>query len=253
MMAKTSSDMKQVTLAFLNYAHSKGRVNYRPDDLLSMEDLIKVLAKRADLTDAGLFINYSDAAYFESPAPRATALSARHGEYEFKPEILNFPIGYSIAIYPDLNGPSTMTPLLWTRGLQNYETFDAPYSGHVAFLDGHTEYFYGKPGMHDPRLEELFSDDSVFGRAVRILEHEPEGWAGEQNLAPLPVRYYESTKPSWQQRYGFWILHLAPATFAAFLVFLLPKSSLQQRLLSATKAFVVVLVVTIVLFSILWC
>lgn len=233
-------------MAFLNYAYSRGRTSYRPDELQSMEDLIWVLASKSDLTYAELFINFSDAGYFKRSLPPTTALLLRPGEYEFQPEIMDFPIGFSFAIYPDLKGPATMTPLLWTRGLQNYETFNAPYSGHVAFLDGHIEYFQGEPGEHDPTLVKLFGRNSEFSKTIRILEHEPENWSTEP-LTPLPVRYAKSSQPKPFQTLGVVAAFCSPAVIAAFLVALLPKPTLRQRLWSALIAFGLVLIATLIL------
>ena len=243
--AKISSDMRSVAVSFATYAYSGGRIKYDPEKYKEMRDLLEMFAK-VDLFHASHFLSPYDLKHIDAEPPEEIAYRTESGEIVFLPEILNFPIAYSFAVYPDLDSPSSTTPLFWTRGLHNYETFKKPYGGHVAFLDGHVMYYGGEPGQHDPELEKIFGPGSEFSRTIRIIEHEPEDWR-EQNLEPLPVRYTESL-PSKHKRVSnsFFIL-LAPAALAAVLVGLLPKPTIRQRLWSAFVAFGIVLIATLIL------
>lgn len=245
--AKMASNMRQIAVAFNAYAFSGGRTRYDPENYVDMEALLKVYTE-VDFNDASIFLSSYDLKYAKEKAPHVIGYTLDSGQAEFVPDILEFPIAYSFAVYPDLGADrlSTMTPLLWTRGLQNYESFEAPYGGHVAFLDGHVTYYSGEPGKHDPKLVELFGPGSEFSKAVRIIEHEPEGWT-EEKPAPLPVRIAESNKPNPFATVVAITATCTPAAIAAFLVALLPKPTIRERLWSALIAFGLVLIATLVL------
>jgi len=237
--------MRMVAIAFNTYTTSGARLRYHPEKYEDMASFLKIFTT-VDLFEASIFLSPYDLKHTKAEPPKIIGSLSDSGESVFVPDILEFPIAYSFGVYPDLDRAASKTPLLWTRGLHNYKSFDAPYGGHVAFLDGHVRYFEGQPEQHNPELEEIFGPDSEFSKAIRILEHDPVGWT-DKNLAPLPVRYMESLS-SWQarKRNPFWII-FAPALIAAFLVGLLPKILFRDRIKSAFVAFCIVLIATFLL------
>lgn len=249
---KAASNMRQVILAFNVYVYSGARVRYAPDSLQSMEDFIRILAEKSDLTYADLFLSYHDSRHFEDRTPAVTGTRDREGNFEFKPGIMEFPIAFSVAVYPELPELSTKTPLLWTRDLHNYKNFEEPYSGHIGFLDGHVIYYEGEPGKPNPELEAIFGAESEFSKAIRILTHNPEGWS-KKPLAPLPVRYSQATRVTLAQKTMGIAAFCAPALIAAFLVGLLPKPTIGKRILDASIAFGLVLIATLLFVPAVFC
>jgi prepilin-type processing-associated H-X9-DG protein len=248
---KMSSNMRQIAVAFSVYTHSGARMRYQPEKYQDIEALLEIFTQ-VELFDASIFLSPYDLKHARTKAPEIIGYTSETGKIEFVPDILEFPIAYSFAVYPDLARPSSMTPLLWTRGLHNYESFDAPYGGHIAYLDGHVTYYSGEPGQHDPELVKIFGAGSEFSKAVRIIEHEPEGWT-EEKLTPLPVRIAEATKPNPFALVAAIAGMCAPALIAAFLVGLLPKPTMRERLWSASIAFGIVLIATLIFLPAVFC
>lgn len=247
--AQISSHMRMVAIAFNTYTISGARIRYHPEHYENMASFLKVFTS-VDLFEADIFLSPYDLKHAKAEPPEIIGFRSDSGKSVFVPDILEFPIAYSFGVYPDLDRPASTTPLLWTRGLHNYKSFGAPYGGHITFLDGHVEYFEGQPGQHDQELEKIFGLDSEFSKAIRILEHDPEGWT-DKALAPLPLRYTERL-PSWKARRSNTLLVIfVPALFAAFLVGLLPKILFRDRIWSALIAFCIVLIATFILFSVL--
>jgi prepilin-type processing-associated H-X9-DG protein len=246
--ARDASNLRQVVLAFHVYTTSGARVRYNPDTLQDMESILQMFVQ-AELFDAPVYLTEYDLKYAKSKPPKITGSRNEDGEVIFQPDILNFPIFFSFAVYPDLGGdrPASMTPLLWTRGLHRYESFEEPYGGHVAYLDGHVRYFEGEPGKHDPELERIFGEDSVSSKTVRIVEHEPEEWSKDP-VKPLPIRYKEALSTKYSEVGRMLRITCLPALVAAILVGLVPKPSIGKRILDASIAFGIVLIVTLIFF-----
>ena len=186
------------------------------------------------VNDSLLILNRLDLEQIDSKAPRSFAfIKENPQEVTFIPEILDFPIGFSLAVYPYpiTELPMSRTPLLWTRGLQNYEDFEGEYGGHVAYLDGHVEYFSGSPNNHDPDLVELFSSEGIYGKAIRILEHEPDAWKALATL-PLPMRFHEDRYPRFQTTKRLLTFLAAPSIIFALFFFWVWKEK-ENRLVNA--------------------
>lgn len=245
--AKHAHNLRQVAIATNVYSYSGDWAPQKTDKLESMESLLRAFVS-IELFEASIFLNKYDLEHIDADPPRAIGYKSDSGEFVFQPDILSFPIAFSFAVYSDENLKGPMTPLLWTRGLHKYEEFDQPYGGHVAFLDGHVMYYEGTPGEPNPELTELFGPESEFSKTVLILEHEPQNWAVEK-LAPLPVRYAKATAVKYSDLLGILAIVFGPATIAAMLVGILPKPTTRQRLRSASIAFGVVLIATLLLTS----
>lgn len=240
---RTASDLRTVAVCFATYLMIGESEEYRPDDFREMEDLLCILAQEVELTATSVLINFADAEHIDGRLPETLGAPNESGQIEFQPEILNFPIGISFSVYPDLDSPVATTPILWTRGLHRFEEFDAPYCGHVAFLDGHVTYFEGKPGEPNEQLQEIFGPESEYSEALRILEHVPPHWK-EKGLNPLPVRYAINREPS---ALAVIALIFGPASIAAALVAMLPQIRIRDRIFRASITFAGILILTLIL------
>lgn len=187
-----SSKARQAILGIATRYLSGGANRYHPERLQTMDDILYAMAE-VDLAETDVFIHTADAPKLDKEPPKIFAYF-KDGENKptFLHEILDFPIAYSFAVYPKLQiDESSRTPMLWTRGLHNYKSFGASYTGHIAFLDGHVVSFSGEPGQHEPELEYWFGEDSIYQDALRIIEHVPRDWS---EAAPLPVRFETFTR-----------------------------------------------------------
>ena len=188
--------------------------------------------------------------------PRSFAHITKNNTRQINPSIFNYPISFSVAIYPNLDRPASSTPLMWTRGLQHFRSFEKPYLGHIGFLDGHVETFAGKPEAHDPKLEQLFpSPDSRPSGAIRVLEFVPNQ-SNTSRAHALPTRLPEVIK----EREAKWhrhnqikgiISHLLPALLGGLLAGCLKKGTKAEKLSSAaTVAFIIWLLTLLLIPSI---
>lgn len=231
-----SSNLRQVAIALNTLYFTQARV-YNQTQLVDMQTVLTELA-RIGFNDSSVILSPLDLDEIEAKPPRAFAHHSKETtQTVFESAIFDFPIAFSMAIYPDPISelPASQTPLLWTRGLHNYESFDSEYGGHVAFLDGHVVYFEGSPKMHDPDLVAVFDPNGTYGKAIRVLEHEPTLWS-DSSIQPLPVRYSKQVNPPYrharQVAYALTfplILGLAAACFPGTI-----KKRLWNALVTAT-------------------
>jgi prepilin-type processing-associated H-X9-DG protein len=234
---KSAADLRSVVISFVT-RFSFERLEYEPESLQAMSDFIHAMAE-VDLTDVDMMLSRRDRPHYELPAPVITAYRNQHGELVFDDAILEYPIGFSVAVYPDLKRPPSTTPILWTRDLDRYVTFDRPYDGYVAFLDGHVEYLEGKPDVPNVRLETLLGPQGGASHALRILRHVPEDFDALE-LEPLPVRFHqELSKPDWR-RVRMGLVVLSPGLLAGLLVFWVNKKRGWARVGVGGLAFVIV-------------
>jgi hypothetical protein len=247
-----SSNMRQVVIAFLTSVQSSTDSQFDPNRYQTMEDFLLSMA-RQDLTDSALFFNRAEYNAFTTDPPRTIGSPGREAQPpSIDPKFLKFPIGYSIAIYPDLNVPASMTPFIWTRGLHNFKEFNAPYCGFIAFLDGHVTYYDGRPDDAAPELSEIFGPQSPYASAVRILEYVPTNWIEE---APLPVLFDLKTRPNFLQQFGPLLIMFGPATLCGSLVGLSApqEKKTYQKVIRGAVAFTIVFFFTAILFPCVCC
>lgn len=251
-LARTASNMRYICVVFATQ-QTETDVKYNAEEFQAMEDFLKLMAVW-DLTDTRVFFSHIEYPNFKNDPPAEIILPKQDGTSSLiNPEILNFPIGYSIAVYPNPNEmPTSLTPLLWTRGLHEFQEFDAPYSGHIAYLDGHVNYFEGKPGNHDPDLIRVFEEGSPYSSANRILEHVPVDWV---ETDPLPIHYRKGARVPIFARYNGLFSFFLPALLGGFFAIILKSkgTSLYQRLMSGAKVFTIVLIFTVLFSSMLLC
>ena len=151
-MITSSSNLKQIAIGYANFSNAgtRTRVIQPTGDgryvAATPKAWAEVIAEFGDLNDASL--------YFISTDPNVTAL-------EVLPKIIlngsDAPvtewnnaengISYEMAAGFNANAPASTTPLIWTRGFQTDGWPDdgnavwAGDGGHIAFLDGHVEFF----------------------------------------------------------------------------------------------------------------
>ena len=239
------SNLRQITIAFVTRYYSGPRMTYSAEKLKTMEDFLTEMAK-VDLLDTSVYYSIAEFRNFPDHPPRILTL-ADTGELPVIDEsVLNYPIGFSFAVYKNLEStPAASTPLLWTRNLHRYEDFDESYGGFVAFLDGYVRYFEGTPNNHNPELVELFGKEGRYAQAIRVLSSVPTEW---DLIKPLPVAVNELA--STQSRdFMTWILWLTPASVAGILslIFSRRDRSLWSKARGASLVFAIVLIATLVL------
>jgi prepilin-type N-terminal cleavage/methylation domain-containing protein len=158
-MVSSSSNMKQVAISFATFSNAGNRTRVITDNgawsvannaqAADAKEWAKVLAYNAGLSDAGLYLISSDEALSAvATLPRSIGIRAGtaftdSAEWTSLPAIA---IGYVFAVNMSPNAPASSTPLLWTKGLSTAGEWAAtsPWQGeggHIAFMDGHTEFF----------------------------------------------------------------------------------------------------------------
>lgn len=195
--SKAAADLRSVAISMVVRYTSPNRI-YEPEALKSMEDFLYALAE-VDLSDSWILFNSLDRRYFEKQAPPIFAYFNDSNELVFDSNIMDYPIGFSVAVYPDLNRPAATTPIIWTRDLDRFAEFDQAVGGYVAYLDGHVESFgRTKMGSAD-RLAVIFGPESEYSKALRVLSHEPQSWKA-LDIDPLPIREFrERDKTDWSR------------------------------------------------------
>lgn len=247
--SKTASDLRSVILALATHYYSNPNRQYDPAQWRDMESLLIEIAKTEFIQSEALF-NDADKAHFDSTPPKWTGRLKNKNDwrtFELDTEILNFPIGFNVAVYPNLDFPTAETPILWTRGLHRYSEFEAYYGGHVAYLDGHVRFFSGGPNGPEPELEELFGPDSIYSQAIHVLEHEPDAWK-QLALPPLPIRVetYRPTISVWRQ-YSEVLKYLGASFLIGLLFAAAPNRTIPQRFLRFFIASGIALIVALIL------
>lgn len=193
--SKAAADLRSVAISMVVRYTSPNRV-YEPEKLKSMQDFLYAMAE-VDLSDSWILFNTLDRRYFDKQVPATFAYFNEDKELVFDYSIMDYPIGFSVAVYPDFNRPAARTPIIWTRDLERFAEFDQAVGGHIVYLDGHVESFgRTKKGSSD-RLAVIFGPESEYSKALRVLSHEPQSWKA-RSIDPLPIRETrERDKTDW--------------------------------------------------------
>ena len=168
-MITSSSNLKQVAIAFATYSNAGTRTRTIAKGAWSesnnkqannMKDWAKLLAYHAELTDAGIWFIGSDekVSNYGGTLPRSIGIKQASGSFSESSEwssIRENVISYSAVVDMNVNAPGS-TPLIWTKGLSNTSglwSITSPWQGeggHIAFMDGHVEFF---PNLSDPEYK----------------------------------------------------------------------------------------------------
>ncbi len=149
---KAGSNLRQITLGYLAFANQKERARSIPNSgenaVTDIYEWAQWLAVESDLNDAALYYVDVDPRAATTTLPRVIVRSNREtGAVTVEPAWQNSPVGYEAFAGLSPRAPASTTPLLWTRGLRSDGTWDPETSpwegtgGHIAFLDGHVEFF----------------------------------------------------------------------------------------------------------------
>ncbi len=157
---KSSSNLRQIGLAYNNYATSGGRTRVigdgtynastNPNQANNRKDWAAVLAQGADLTDAQIYFIDSDPAIDGQVLPKSIGFRNDSGIFTLTQEWQDVDeelIGYEMVVAMSANAQGSTTPLVWTKGLENTGVWDSAINpwgnkgGHIAFMDGHVEFF----------------------------------------------------------------------------------------------------------------
>lgn len=162
--ATSSSNMRQIGLAYNNFSTSGGRTrtirdggydpSSAPTSANNMTEWALVLAQGAELTDAAIYIIDSDPFLASADAPetlpRIIGSRQSDGSFEENSDWTGAPeeiIGYAGVVGMSGNASGSTTPLIWTKGLQTSGFWDPnenPWGndgGHIAYMDGHVTFF----------------------------------------------------------------------------------------------------------------
>jgi len=148
----SSSNLKQIAIGYANFSNAGTRTRVIQSTgsgryvAATPKDWAEVIAEFGDLNDAGL--------YFISTDPKVTELSVLpkvilDGEDAPISEWTSAEdgISYEMAAGFNANAPASTMPLIWTRGFETDgwpDDDDAVWAGdggHIAFVDGHVEFF----------------------------------------------------------------------------------------------------------------
>jgi prepilin-type N-terminal cleavage/methylation domain-containing protein/prepilin-type processing-associated H-X9-DG protein len=154
----SSSNLKQVALAYNNFSISGSRTRIITEGAWSAGGFqanspaqwAQVLAEFGGLNDAALYFITSDVRVAGlADIPQIILQNVNNDNPVTPTELWNDAsqsISYEMGVDLSPNAQSTVTPLIWTRGLDssgNWET-DSPWEGqggHIAFLDGHVTFY----------------------------------------------------------------------------------------------------------------
>lgn len=152
---KSSSNIRSIAVSYATYSTSSGRVKILTESKLAnvaggktVQGVAAFLAEKVDLTDSSIWIIDSDDLTIGADIP--PVIGYRDGttnawiDTEWGTDI---PLSYDFALGVGGNDPTSSTPLIWTRGLgqtiQGQWSVDTPWKrgGHIAFLDGHVQFY----------------------------------------------------------------------------------------------------------------
>lgn len=162
--ASSSSNMRQIALAFNNFSTSGGRTRTikqggydstsAPTSANDMKEWALVLAQGAELVDANIYIIGGDPFLSSPEAPDTLPqiVGSRQSDGSFEPQsswtgVSEEVIGYAGVVGMSGNANGSTTPLLWTKGLQTsgfWNPSENPWGndgGHIVFMDGHVVFF----------------------------------------------------------------------------------------------------------------
>ena len=162
--AASSSNLRQVALAYNNFSTSGGRTQTMkegayvpataPTSASNMLEWALVMAQGAGLVDASIYIIGSDP-FLSSPdapdvLPKIIGSRIADGSFEANEDWLGADeqiVGYAGVVGMSGNSNGSTTPLIWTKGLQDsgfWDPAENPWGndgGHIAFMDGHVTFY----------------------------------------------------------------------------------------------------------------
>lgn len=144
---QASSNLRQVTLAYLNFSNSGGTT--RKMTTANTPDIYTWaarLARYGGLNDATVYFVNGDPAHDTLSAIPPVVLEDVSNLTSVSPNFTGSPLSYSAARNLPSSAPASTTPIIWTRGLESGGDWseDSPFGGrvgHIGFLDGHVSQY----------------------------------------------------------------------------------------------------------------
>lgn len=156
--ASSQSNLKQIALAYNNFSISGSRTRIITEGgwsegeykASSPSEWAQVLAEFGGLNDGALYFIGSDVKVASLATIPQIILQNVNNDNPVTPtsewSTASGNLSYEMGADLSPNAQATVTPLIWTRGLEssgNWET-DSPWEGqggHIAFLDGHVVFY----------------------------------------------------------------------------------------------------------------
>lgn len=184
------SNLRQIAIAYANYANEGGKP--RTITANSIYEWAALLAQHVDFNDPAVYFFPDDplVELAEGQTPRVVATpGSSGGNWSVDGAFAAYPLSVAVASRITASAPVSTTPIAWTRGLETSGTWRAAddanpgvygsEGGHIAFLDGHVEFF-----------EDLSEDD---GQLIHFLNKTPTG--NIQEALNPGARAFEHTGP----------------------------------------------------------
>ncbi len=149
---KSSSNIRSIAVSYATYSTSGGKVKIltssKLDDVTggkTVQGVAAFLAEKVDLTDSAIWIIDSDDLTVGATIPQVIGYRNDSNAWIDTNWSAEVPVSYDFALGVGGNDPTSTTPLVWTRGLTSDGTWgiDTPWKrgGHIAFLDGHVQFY----------------------------------------------------------------------------------------------------------------
>ncbi|MGJ3242056.1 MAG: type II secretion system protein [Opitutales bacterium] len=138
-----ASNLRQIALGYVTFATGSGRARTIPATVTTIDAWAAYLAERVDLTTADLYLIPSDPALATVERVPRVIGTTENNTFTVDPLWATTPIAYAAFSALSANAPTSTTPLIWTRGLQDDGNWDPTINpwetngGHIAYLDGH--------------------------------------------------------------------------------------------------------------------
>ena len=150
---KSSSNIRSIAVSYTTYSTSSGRVKILTEKKLeqvtggkTVQGVAAFLAEKVDLTESSIWIIDSDDLTIGADIPPVIGYrDGQSNEWKDSEWSTDIPVSYDFALGVGGNDPTSTTPLIWTRGLNSQGQWgvDTPWKrgGHIAFLDGHVQFY----------------------------------------------------------------------------------------------------------------
>tara|TARA_B110000858_G_scaffold160093_1_gene183986 strand:+ start:157 stop:876 length:720 start_codon:yes stop_codon:yes gene_type:complete len=161
-MITSVSNLKQIATGYANFSNAGGRTrvikdtgsgNFVAENPMAWAEII---AQYGDFNDAGVYFISSDPLVTElETIPKVILDGGFEPTTEWVTAASDGAISYEMAAGFNANAPTSTMPLIWTRGFEDSSGTwpnDDPDviwtgdGGHIAFLDGHVEFFNNTGG-----------------------------------------------------------------------------------------------------------
>ena len=156
-----ASNMREIAKAYVIYANEGGRP--RTINQANLSGWATVLAQYTDMNDPKIWILGDDPLVeavdtTSKPFPVVVAEQAEGANaWAANSSFSAYPVSFSVANAPSTRAPSSMTPLIWTRGLNSNGEWNpiddeadpgvyGTTGGHIGYMDGHVEFFRNVKG-----------------------------------------------------------------------------------------------------------